>query len=105
VFVVPAEGYSVDAAMERAIVGAIRTYLSPRFIPDRLIEARDIPKTLSGKKQELPIKRLYGGWDVDRVVNKDAIANPEIINWYVDQARQWRDQARSAASLKLGDVT
>lgn len=104
-FVVPAEGYSVDAAMERAIVGAIRTYLSPRFIPDRLIEARDIPKTLSGKKQELPIKRLYGGWDVDRVVNKDAIANPETINWYVDQARQWRDQARSAASLKLGDVT
>lgn len=102
-FVVPAEGCRVDELMEQAIVGAIRAYLSPRFVPDRLIEARDIPRTLSGKKQELPIKRLFGGWDVNRVINKDAIANPGIIEFYVEQARQWRDPSGSRTLRQTGE--
>lgn len=89
-FVVPAEGSSVDASMEAAVASAIRASLSPRFVPDRLIAAPGIPYTLSGKKQELPIKRLYAGWPVAKVINADAIATPEVLPWYIEQARLWR---------------
>lgn len=89
-FVVPADGYGVDAAMEAAVATAIRDSLSPRFVPDRLVAAPGIPHTLSGKKQELPIKRLFAGWPLDKVINTDAIATPEILPWYVEQAERWR---------------
>ena len=90
-FVVPAEGHRVDAAMEAAVASAIRTSLSPRFVPDHLLAAPAIPRTLSGKKQELPIKRLFAGWPIAKVINADAIATPEVLPWYVDQAQRWRD--------------
>ncbi len=92
-FVVPTEGCAVDAAMEAAIAVAIRTSLSPRFVPDRMIAAPGIPRTLSGKKQELPIKRLFAGWPVEKVVSPDATATPEILPWYIEQAQQWRQRA------------
>ncbi|WP_446655560.1 AMP-binding enzyme, partial [Blastomonas sp.] len=92
-FVVPSEGFAVDAALEGAIAVAIRTSLSPRFVPDRVIAAPGIPRTLSGKKQELPIKRLFAGWPVEKVVSPDATATPEVLPWYIQQAQHWRQRA------------
>jgi acetoacetyl-CoA synthetase len=94
-FVVPSEGRALDGEMEAAMRSAIRRALSPRFVPDLFISAPGVPRTLSGKKQELPVKRLFQGWAVAKVVNLDAIANPEIIPWYTDRARAWlkRDDA------------
>jgi len=89
-FVVPADGRQVDATMEAAIAAVIRTSLSPRFVPDRVIAAPGIPRTLSGKKQELPIKRLFAGWPVEKVISPDATATPEVLPWYIEQAREWR---------------
>lgn len=97
-FVVPAEGHGVDAPMEAAIASAIRTGLSPRFVPDRLIAAPAIPRTLSGKKQELPIKRLFAGWPIAKVINADATATPEVLPWYVDQAQRWQSEAAARSS-------
>lgn len=96
-FVVPVEGQRLDADLEAAIKSAIRASLSPRFVPDRLIAAPGIPLTLSGKKQELPIKRLFAGWPVARVLSAEATATPEILPWYVEQARRWQDAAPSAS--------
>jgi len=92
-FVVPAEGQDVDAGLQAAIAAAIRSSLSPRFVPDRLIAAPGIPRTLSGKKQELPIKRLFAGWPVAKVVSAEATATPEVLPWYVEQARRWQEDA------------
>jgi len=89
-FVVPAKGHGVDPAMEAAVASAIRASLSPRFVPDRLIAAPAIPRTLSGKKQELPVKRLFAGWPAAKVINADATAAPELLPWYIDQAQRWR---------------
>ena len=97
-FVVPAAGQSVDTALEVAIAGAIRTSLSPRFVPDRVIAAPGIPRTLSGKKQELPIKRLFAGWPVEKVVSPDASATPEVLPWYIEQARRWRECTSDACA-------
>jgi acetoacetyl-CoA synthetase len=101
-FVVPAEGQPVDAALEAAVKAAIRISLSPRFVPDRLIVAPGIPRTLSGKKQELPIKRLFAGWPVARVVSAEATATPEVLPWYVEQARRWQEEAAQAVVQRSG---
>lgn len=103
-FVVPAEGHGVDAAMEAAVATAIRASLSPRFVPDRLIAAPGIPRTLSGKKQELPIKRLFGGWPVAKVINADATATPEVLPWYIDRAQRWRRDMDAKMAPHAGEA-
>ncbi|AJP71288.1 acetoacetyl-CoA synthetase [Sphingomonas hengshuiensis] len=103
-FVVPAEGQGVDAALEAAIAAAIRTSLSPRFVPDRLIAAPVIPRTLSGKKQELPIKRLFAGWPVAKVVSADTTATPEALPWYIEQAQRWQREAQAESNRRAGEA-
>jgi acetoacetyl-CoA synthetase len=88
-FVVPAQGRQLDAALQSAMGAAIRNALSPRFIPDYFICAPGIPRTLTGKKQELPVKRLFQGWPIAKVFNLDAIANPEVVPWYKARAQAW----------------
>ena len=73
--------------MKAKINGAIKTALSPRFVPDEIFEVPEIPRTLSGKKQELPIKKLLLGQPLEKVVNRDAMANPGCLDWYVAFAR------------------
>jgi acetoacetyl-CoA synthetase len=87
-FVVLRPGQSLDAAMKAKIAGAIRTALSPRFVPDEIVQVAEIPRTLSGKKQELPIKKLLLGQPIEKVVNRDAMANPQCLEWYVKFAKE-----------------
>jgi acetoacetyl-CoA synthetase len=69
-------------ATKARINDAIKTALSPRFVPSEIFQVTEIPRTLSGKKQELPIKKLLLGQSLDKVVNKDAMANPDCLAWY-----------------------
>ena len=62
----------------------------PRFVPDEIFQVADIPLTLSGKKQELPIKKLLLGQPLEKVVNREAMANPGCLDWYVAFAAQRR---------------
>ena len=86
-FVVLREGVQVDEALRRRINEAIRVALSPRFLPDAVLQVAEIPRTLSGKKQELPIKKLMLGHPLEKVVNREAMANPACLDWYVEFAR------------------
>jgi acetoacetyl-CoA synthetase len=85
-FVVLREGFALDEAMKGRINNAIREALSPRFVPNEILQVAEIPRTMSGKKQELPIKKLLLGQPIDKVVNKDAMANPGCLDWYVQFA-------------------
>ena len=87
-FVVLRPGLTLDAALTAKITGAIRTALSPRFVPDEILQVAEIPRTLSGKKQELPIKKLLLGQPLEKVINKEAMANPGCLDWYIDYAAQ-----------------
>ena len=87
-FVVLRPGVALDDAMKGKINGAIKTALSPRFVPNEIFQVAEIPRTLSGKKQELPIKKLLLGQPLEKVVNKDAMANPGCLDWYVALANQ-----------------
>ena len=87
-FVVLREGLTLDAALRDKIHHAIRTALSPRFVPNETFQVAEIPRTLSGKKQELPIKKLLLGQPLEKVLNLDAMANPACLEWYVSLAKK-----------------
>lgn len=80
-FVVPANGATL-AEIADPVRTAIRTELSPRFTPDRIVEVTAIPRTLSSKKLELPIKRLFEGAALDKILDPSAMANPECLAEY-----------------------
>ena len=61
---------------------------SPRFVPNDIFQVAEIPRTLSGKKQELPIKKLMLGQPVEKVLNRDAMANPACLDWYIELAKR-----------------
>lgn len=96
-FVVLRPGVALDAAMRAKIEGTIKTRLSPRFVPNDIFQVVEIPRTLSGKKQELPIKKLLLGQPIEKVVNREAMANPGSLDWYVDFAAQRGGAHKSGA--------
>ena len=85
-FVVLREGVPLDDAMRAKLNNAIKTALSPRFVPNDIFSVAEIPRTLSGKKQELPVKKLLLGQPIEKVINKEAMANPACLDWYVQFA-------------------
>ena len=87
-FVVLRAGTVFDEAVKAKLNNAIKVALSPRFIPNEIFQVAEIPRTLSGKKQELPIKKLMLGQPLEKVVNKDAMANPGCLDWYVELAKK-----------------
>ena len=98
-FVVLRPGLHLDDALRARLAGAIRTALSPRFVPDEIVQVEEIPRTLTGKKQELPIKKLLLGQPLEKVVNRGAMANPGCLPWYVAFAEaHLARQARAHAS-------
>ena len=97
-FVAPRPGVELDAALRERINAAIRTALSPRFVPDDIFAVAEIPRTLSGKKQELPIKKLLLGQPLSKVVNKDAMANPGCLGWYEAFASEYLARTTAATA-------
>ncbi|MBD0863450.1 acetoacetate--CoA ligase [Gordonia sp. zg691] len=84
-FVVLAEGHELGH-VEKAVRTLIRTQLSPRHVPDRIIAAPDVPRTLNGKKCEIPVKKILAGTPVARAINSDALANPDALDFYAGLA-------------------
>ena len=81
-FVVPARGRSLDQELRERITTAIRTHASPRHVPDEIIEVPAIPHTRTGKKIEIPIKRIVQGADVDRIIGSDTIDDPDALRYF-----------------------
>jgi acetoacetyl-CoA synthetase len=81
-FVVPAAGVEVDARLREQIVRALRQELSPRHVPDEIVAAPGVPRTLTGKKLEIPVKRILQGAEVDGAVSDGAVDRPELLSWF-----------------------
>jgi acetoacetyl-CoA synthetase len=81
-FVAPAGGAPLDDALRDRIRAALRTELSPRHVPDEIHEVPGVPRTLSGKKLEVPVKRILAGADPDRAASRGSLANPEVLDAY-----------------------
>jgi len=82
-FVRAAAGVAVDDALRARIVAKLRTDCSPRHVPDEIIGVDAIPYTLTGKKMEVPVRRILAGMPPEKVASRDAMMQPEALDWYV----------------------
>jgi acetoacetyl-CoA synthetase len=85
-FVVPTEGATLDDALRTRIKARLREDCSPRHVPDSIEEAPALPRTLSGKLLEVPVKRILLGGDPTKAASRDSLANPSALDWFVDRA-------------------
>ena len=81
-FVVLAEDVTLDDDLRTRMTQSIRTQLSPRHVPDDIVQVPAIPRTLTGKKLEVPIKRILQGARPDDVSASGALTNPEMLEWF-----------------------
>ena len=86
-FVVLRDGIELDAALKGRLSDALRNGLSPRHRPDDIVAVPAIPRTMTGKKLELPVKRILGGTAVADVVSKDALVDPDAIEPFAAYAK------------------
>jgi len=86
-FVVLRPGVELDAGLRDRIRAAVRADLSPRHVPDRIDAIAEVPRTLSGKKLEVPVKRVLAGVPLEQAVSEGALANPDAIHQVVALAR------------------
>ena len=81
-FVVPAPGHTLDDDLKHKIVSTLRTRLTPRHVPDEIVEAPAVPHTLTGKRLEVPIKKLLTGRPLEKAANIAAVDDPDALRWY-----------------------
>ncbi|HEX5172817.1 MAG TPA: acetoacetate--CoA ligase [Gaiellaceae bacterium] len=81
-FVVLRDGAELDEALAAEIRRRIREDCSPRHVPDEIVVAPEIPRTLSGKILEVPVKRLLSGASAGEVASRDSLANPAALDWF-----------------------
>ena len=82
-FVVLRDGVALDPALVKRMKDGIRTALSARHVPNDIFQVEAVPRTLSGKKMELPVKKLLMGTPPGQVFKLDAMANAACVDWYV----------------------
>lgn len=82
-FIVLKSGYELNQTVKNEIKTIIRKQFSPRHVPDDIFSIASIPYTLSGKKMETPVKKYLQGGQIDKVVNKDAMRNPDSFDFFV----------------------
>lgn len=85
-FVVLTRGRVLDEGLKKRIAEKVRSDLSPRYVPDEIVEVRQIPKTLNGKKMEVPVKRVLMGVDPSVAFNRGSMANPEAMEQFIAMA-------------------
>ncbi|HEV7346796.1 acetoacetate--CoA ligase [Telluribacter sp.] len=85
-FVVPAPGVTLTDELRGRINHELRTQFSPRHVPDAILEIPEVPYTISGKKLEAPVKKILLGHDPARVVSRDTMRNPEVLDVFVEMA-------------------
>jgi acetoacetyl-CoA synthetase len=99
-FVVPAPGVEFDEQLSKRIAATLRAELSPRHVPDAIVLVPGIPRTLTGKKLEAPVKRILRGEPADQVASRDSLAEPGALDAFVALAAQ-RTSERNAYDAPL----
>jgi len=85
-FVVLREGAALDDDLRRELASRIRRQCSPRHVPDEVFEIAEVPRTLSGKALEVPVKRILMGTPAEQAASRDSLANPAALDWFVELA-------------------
>jgi acetoacetyl-CoA synthetase len=86
-FVVLSEGQQLSEDLVAAIRRRIREDCSPRHVPNEVLQIAEVPRTLSGKVLEVPVKKILMGTAVERAASRDSLANPAALDFFVDLAQ------------------
>lgn len=86
-FVVLREGAELDDDLKRRIKTKIRDALSPRHVPNDIFVIPDVPRTLSGKILEVPVKKILKGVPIEKAANPDSMGNPDTLHYFVEFAK------------------
>jgi len=90
-------GVTLTPDIEASIKNRLRTEYTPRHVPDKIYQVPAIPVTITGKKMEVPIRRILMGYPADNVANLSAMANPESLDWYINYANEQTDYSLKQA--------
>ena len=101
-FVKLIDGFRLDAELEREMCERLRREYTPRHVPDRVIQVPGIPMTLTRKKMEVPVRKILLGVSAEQAANRNAMANPESLDFFVNYANTQRDYSL-AANRAFGD--
>jgi acetoacetyl-CoA synthetase len=85
-FVVLREGTELDAELPREIARRVRERCSPRHVPDQVFQIAEVPRTLSGKVLEVPVKRILMGTPAAKAASRDSLANPAALDYFTEMA-------------------
>lgn len=94
-FVKLKDGILLDESIGEKIRATLRREYSPRHVPDRIYQVESIPFTLTGKKMEVPVRKILMGVSPEKAANRDAVANPHALDYFVDYARRQTDYSLS----------
>jgi acetoacetyl-CoA synthetase len=97
-FVVLRERATLDEELPREIARRVREQCSPRHVPDEVFQVGEVPRTLSGKVLEVPVKRILMGTPPEKAASRDSLANPHSLDYFVEMAGRLGDTGASAAS-------
>jgi len=86
-FVVLADGVTLDEDLTHALARRVREECSPRHVPSEVFAVAAVPRTLSGKVLEVPVKRILMGEPPERVASRDSLADPAALDWFAELAR------------------
>jgi acetoacetyl-CoA synthetase len=87
-FVVLEKGAELDDELKKKIAGSIRERTSPRHVPNEIFAVQEIPRTLNGKKLEVPVKKILSGTPPDEAASKDSLSNPESLDRFAELAEK-----------------
>jgi len=90
-FVKLKEGFLLDAGLQERIRATLRSEYSPRHVPDKIYEVAGIPSTLTGKKMEVPLRKILMGVAPEKAANRDAVANPQALDYFIAYAKTQTD--------------
>jgi acetoacetyl-CoA synthetase len=91
-FVVLREGVELDESLKQKIKQKVRQDISPRHVPNEILIVEQVPYTLSGKKMEVPIRKILLGQPVEQAANPGAMRNPESLQFFVDLAEKLQEE-------------
>jgi acetoacetyl-CoA synthetase len=86
-FVVLREDVDLDDELIAAIKRRIREDCSPRHVPDEVCQIAEVPRTLSGKVLEVPVKRILTGTPAEEAASRESLANPEALDYFIAMAK------------------
>jgi acetoacetyl-CoA synthetase len=87
-FVRVTDGAVFDEALRDRIVAKLRADCSPRHVPDEILEVQMVPYTLTGKKMEIPVRRILAGTPPEKAASREAMMDPSALDWFVEFARE-----------------